>query len=112
MDARTGLPPRGVASVTVVAADLVTADVDATAAFARGADALAWLRSRPGSRRARRLGGRPDRGGLTCRPGQACAATSGPPGIRRGSGGPPMGLASATTSMASMMLRRLMISAP
>jgi FAD:protein FMN transferase len=48
VDARTGLAPRGVASVTVVAADLVTADVDATAAFARGADALAWLRSRPG----------------------------------------------------------------
>jgi thiamine biosynthesis lipoprotein len=48
-DARTGLPPAGVASVTVVAADLVRADVDATAAFARGRDALHWLEGRPGA---------------------------------------------------------------
>lgn len=48
VDARDGRPPADVASVTVVAADLVTADVDATAAYARGADALAWLRTRPG----------------------------------------------------------------
>jgi FAD:protein FMN transferase len=48
VDARSGRPPAGVASVTVVAADLVTADVDATAAYARGTDALAWLRTRPG----------------------------------------------------------------
>lgn len=46
VDARTGLPPYGIASVTVVAPDLVTADIDATAAFARGPDALGWLRSR------------------------------------------------------------------
>ena len=42
----------GVASVTVVAPDLVGADIDATAAYAQGPGALAWLRSRP------------DRGGL------------------------------------------------
>lgn len=52
VDARSGLPPVGVASVTVVAADLVSADVDATAAYALGPQALAWLRSRA------------DRGGL------------------------------------------------
>jgi len=52
VDARSGLPPTGVASVTVVAADLVAADVDATAAYALGPGAVAWLR------------GRPDRGGL------------------------------------------------
>ena len=40
VDARTGEVPRGPASVTVVAHDLVTADVDATAAFALGAEAL------------------------------------------------------------------------
>ena len=48
VDARTGRPPADVASVTVVAPDLVAADIDATAAFARGGDALTWLRGRPG----------------------------------------------------------------
>jgi thiamine biosynthesis lipoprotein len=48
VDARTGEVPGGLASVTVVARDLVTADVDATAAFALGADAMDWLSSRPG----------------------------------------------------------------
>ncbi len=48
VDARTGRPPTGVASVTVVAPDLVAADIDATAAFAHGPGALTWLRSRPG----------------------------------------------------------------
>jgi len=48
-DARTGLAPEGIASVTVVAADLVRADVDATAAFALGRDALRWLQGRPGA---------------------------------------------------------------
>lgn len=48
VDARTGEVPREVASVTVIARDLVDADVDATAAFAQGADALTWLTSRPG----------------------------------------------------------------
>ena len=48
VDARTGLPPDGVASVTVVAGTLTWADIDATAAFARGADAADWLRGRAG----------------------------------------------------------------
>jgi thiamine biosynthesis lipoprotein len=50
VDPRTGAPPRDVGSVTVLADDLTWADIDATAAFARGADALAWLRTRPGRR--------------------------------------------------------------
>lgn len=48
VDARTGLPPTGVASVTVVARSLTAADVDATAAFAQGPDAAAWLGRRVG----------------------------------------------------------------
>jgi thiamine biosynthesis lipoprotein len=48
VDARTGLAPVGVASVTVVAASLTDADLDATAAFALGPGAVDWLRSRPG----------------------------------------------------------------
>lgn len=48
VDARTGTPPRGIASVTVVARDLTWADTDATTAFAMGRDALTWMRSRPG----------------------------------------------------------------
>jgi thiamine biosynthesis lipoprotein len=48
VDARSGALPRGVAAVTVVAADLTWADLEATAAFAMGRDALAWLRTRPG----------------------------------------------------------------
>jgi thiamine biosynthesis lipoprotein len=47
VDARTGATPRALASVTVVADDLVRADIDATAAFALGDDGLAWLQSRP-----------------------------------------------------------------
>ncbi len=47
VDARTGLPPVGVASVTVVAPSLTWADIDATAAYARGADAARWLGRRP-----------------------------------------------------------------
>jgi thiamine biosynthesis lipoprotein len=47
VDARTGLAPDGVASVTVVGPDLTWADIDATAAYAQGRDALAWLRGRP-----------------------------------------------------------------
>lgn len=46
-DARTGRTPTAVASVTVVHRSLTQADIDATAAFALGADALAWLRTRP-----------------------------------------------------------------
>jgi thiamine biosynthesis lipoprotein len=50
VDARSGDVPAGVSSVTVVADDLTWADIDATAAFAQGAGALAWLESRPGRR--------------------------------------------------------------
>lgn len=48
VDARTGQVPTGAASVTVVGPDLTWADIDATAAFAKGADAIAWLRTRAG----------------------------------------------------------------
>ena len=47
VDARTGLVPDSVASVTVVHDDLVWADLDATAAFALGRDAARWLGTRP-----------------------------------------------------------------
>ncbi len=47
-DARTGLPPTAVASVTVVAGSLTWADIDATAAYARGPDAAEWLGHRVG----------------------------------------------------------------
>jgi thiamine biosynthesis lipoprotein len=46
VDARTGLAPTGVASVTVVGESLTTVDVAATAAFARGTDAGPWLAAR------------------------------------------------------------------
>jgi FAD:protein FMN transferase len=48
VDARTGRPPAGVASVTVVTGSLVDADIDATAACAQGPDAARWLAGRPG----------------------------------------------------------------
>jgi FAD:protein FMN transferase len=48
VDGRTGRPPAGVASVTVVAASLTWADIDATAAYAHGRDAARWLTTRPG----------------------------------------------------------------
>ncbi|WP_205844058.1 FAD:protein FMN transferase [Nakamurella deserti] len=47
-DGRTGRPVTGVASVTVIGPDLTWADLDATAAYARGADAADWLRTRIG----------------------------------------------------------------
>jgi thiamine biosynthesis lipoprotein len=47
VDARTGTTPHDVASVTVVGPSLVRADIDATAAFALGADSIAWLGGRP-----------------------------------------------------------------
>jgi thiamine biosynthesis lipoprotein len=50
VDARTGAVPDALASVTVLANDLTWADIDATAAYAMGAGALAWLRERPGRR--------------------------------------------------------------
>jgi thiamine biosynthesis lipoprotein len=46
VDARTGRPPAGVGSVTVIAPSLTVADVDATAAYALGTDAAAWLAAR------------------------------------------------------------------
>lgn len=48
VDGRTGLAPRGLASVTVVADTLTWADIDATAAYALGPEAATWLRTRPG----------------------------------------------------------------
>jgi thiamine biosynthesis lipoprotein len=48
VDARTGLPPDGVASVTVVTGSLTWADIDATAAYALGRDAARWLETRRG----------------------------------------------------------------
>ena len=48
VDARTGRPPEGVASVTVVAGSLTWADIDATAAYAQGVEAARWLETRPG----------------------------------------------------------------
>ena len=44
VDARTGEAPGRLASVTVVAHDLVTADIAATTAFALGAEGADWLR--------------------------------------------------------------------
>jgi FAD:protein FMN transferase len=48
VDARTGRPPSGVASVTVLSASLTEADIDATSAYAQGSAAATWLASRPG----------------------------------------------------------------
>jgi FAD:protein FMN transferase len=47
VDARTGQVPTGVLSVTVVTDNLTWADIDATAAFAHGPDAVRWLSTRP-----------------------------------------------------------------
>jgi len=46
VDARTGRAPGGLASVTVVGRFLTAVDVDATAAFALGADGERWLTTR------------------------------------------------------------------
>ena len=46
VDARTGRPPDGVASVTVVGDSLTAVDIDATAAFALGPDGERWLAGR------------------------------------------------------------------
>ncbi len=48
IDARTGLPPTGLASVTVVGPDLSIADAYATAAFAMGRDGMEWLAHQAG----------------------------------------------------------------
>ena len=42
VDGRSGLPATGLASVTVIAGDLTTADVLATAVFALGPDGVPW----------------------------------------------------------------------
>ncbi len=47
VDARTGRVPDGIASVTVIGSSLTWADIDATAAFAQGHEAIDWLRTRP-----------------------------------------------------------------
>jgi thiamine biosynthesis lipoprotein len=46
VDARTGLPPQDIASVTVIGTCLTAADIDATAAFALGPHAERWLTRR------------------------------------------------------------------
>ena len=49
VDARTGRPPRRLSSVTIIAATLTDADVDATTALALDTDAPRWLGAhRPG----------------------------------------------------------------
>jgi FAD:protein FMN transferase len=48
VDPFSGLPPRGVLSVTVVGPDLGTADAYSTAAFAMGPDGPEWTRSLDG----------------------------------------------------------------
>lgn len=50
VDARSGQTPSALASVTVIGPDLVWADIDATAAFALGAEAVGWLQRRRGCR--------------------------------------------------------------
>jgi thiamine biosynthesis lipoprotein len=47
-DARTGVVPTALRSVTVIGPDLVWADIDATAALALDHEAAAWLATRPG----------------------------------------------------------------
>ena len=47
VDPRAGREPSGVASVTVIAASLTWADIDATAAYVHGHDAARWLQTRP-----------------------------------------------------------------
>ena len=46
VDARTGQQPQGIASVTVIGPSLTWADIDATAAYAQGLSAVAWLKTR------------------------------------------------------------------
>jgi thiamine biosynthesis lipoprotein len=46
VDARTGRAPSGLASVTVIGTSLTAVDVDATAAFALGAEGERWLAGR------------------------------------------------------------------
>jgi thiamine biosynthesis lipoprotein len=48
LDPRTGLPARGLTSVTVIGSDLALADAYATAAIALGENGMLWLATRPG----------------------------------------------------------------
>jgi thiamine biosynthesis lipoprotein len=48
VDGRTGEAARGLLSLTVVAADLTTADAVSTAAFAMGEEGVAWAHAQPG----------------------------------------------------------------
>ena len=48
LDPRTGLPARGLASVTVIGSDLALADAYSTAAVALGENGMAWLATRRG----------------------------------------------------------------
>ncbi|HJQ46188.1 MAG TPA: FAD:protein FMN transferase [Amycolatopsis sp.] len=48
VDGRTGLPARGLLSLSVIAADLTTADALSTAAFAMGEEGIAWAAEQPG----------------------------------------------------------------
>ncbi|MGP4090556.1 FAD:protein FMN transferase [Streptomyces sp. KR55] len=67
VDGRTGRPATGLISVTVVAPTLTEADTAATAAFAMGAEGVAWAAGRKGcevyavdaGRRVRRTAGLP-----------------------------------------------------
>jgi thiamine biosynthesis lipoprotein len=47
VDARTGKPPTGITSVTVIADSLTRADIDATSAYAHGSEAVDWLSRQP-----------------------------------------------------------------
>lgn len=47
LDGRTGLTASGLLSVTVLAPDLTTADITATAAFALGHDGVGWASEQP-----------------------------------------------------------------
>lgn len=47
VDPRTGMPPTGLLSATVVGPSLTWADVYATAAFVQGGDAATWLHTLP-----------------------------------------------------------------
>jgi thiamine biosynthesis lipoprotein len=47
IDPRSGQAPSGIASVTVIAASLTWADIEATAGYVHGRDAAQWLQGRP-----------------------------------------------------------------
>ena len=48
VDGRTGRPVRDLLSLSVIAADLTTADAVSTAAFAMGEEGVAWAAAQPG----------------------------------------------------------------